>query len=72
MTDDQTSGQDAGGRAHTSPREGHPDLDDGGAGRSDRQVGGPVLSDDERGQDGTTTTGGAHGDRPTEGHEPHE
>ena len=58
--------------AHTSTRKGHPDLADDGKGRSDRQVGGPALSDEQRGQEGSTTTGGAKGDRPTEGFDAHE
>ena len=54
---------DAGGKAHTSSKEGHPAGD--GA-RSDRDVGGPVAEDDAE-----ETTGGIHGtrDTPLESHE---
>jgi hypothetical protein len=53
--------------AHTSTEEGHPDLER--EDRSDRDLGGPSTS--ERAE-GVEETGGAKGDRPTEGHDPHE
>jgi hypothetical protein len=72
MTDPtgHTPNADAGGKAHTKPGEPHPDLEKDG--RSDRDVGGPTIPPEEREKDGTTTTGGAHGDIQTKGFEPHE
>lgn len=61
---------DAGGRAHTKPEDGHPDLEKDG--RSDRDVGGPTIPPEEREKDGMTSTGSATGDRPTEGFGAHE
>lgn len=67
----QTPNVDAGGKAHTPPADGHPEL--GKDGRSDRDLGGPTTSAEEREKgDGVHEPGGAHGDRPTEGFEPHE
>jgi hypothetical protein len=56
-----------GGRAHTSPSEGHPAGD---GPRSDRDVGGPTSAEGEEGSTGTPP--GAHGDIATKGFEPHE
>lgn len=73
MSDDITGHSpnvDAGGKAHTKPGEPHPDLEKDG--RSDRDVGGPTISSEERAKDGMTAEGAAHGDRPTEGFEPHQ
>lgn len=55
---------DAGGRAHTSSREGHPAGD--GA-RSDRDVGGPVPEEDAE-----ESLGGAKGDISSKGMDAHE
>ena len=66
MADDETT------TPHTPTEGGHPDLADDGDGRDARTVGGPKLADDERDAEGTTTTGAAKGDIPTEGHEPHQ
>jgi hypothetical protein len=54
---------DAGGKAHTSTKEGHPAGD--GA-RSDRDVGGPVAEDGAE-----ESTGSAKGDISTKGFDSH-
>ena len=55
---------DAGGKAHTTSKEGHPAGD--GA-RTDRDVGGPVAEEDAE-----ETTGGTTGDISTKGFDAHE
>jgi hypothetical protein len=55
---------DAGGKAHTSTKEGHPA---GNGARSDRQVGGPVA---EEGAE--ESLGSAKGDIQTKGFDAHE
>lgn len=66
----QHANVDAGGKAHTKPGEPHPDLEKDG--RTDRDVGGPTTSSEEREKEGTTAEGHAHGDRPTEGFGAHD
>jgi hypothetical protein len=56
-----------GGRAHTSPQEGHPAGD---GPRSARDVGGPTSAEGEEGSSGTPP--GGRGDISTKGFEPHE
>jgi hypothetical protein len=56
-----------GGRAHTSPEEGHPAGD---GPRSTRDVGGPTSAEGEEGSTGTPP--GGRGDISTKGFEPHE
>lgn len=72
MTDPtgHTLNADAGGKAHTKPGEGHPDLEKDG--RTDRDVGGPTISSEEAEKDEMTATGGVHGDIHTKGFEAHE
>ena len=60
------SGQDSGGRAHTSADEGHPAGD---GPRSDRDVGGPTAPEDAEASAGTEP--GAHGDIQTKGFDSH-
>jgi hypothetical protein len=59
-------GADSGGRAHTSPSEGHPA---GEGARSDREVGGPTAPPDAEAEAGTEP--GAHGDIQTKGFDSH-
>ena len=58
-----------GGKAHTPPGEGHPDL--GGASRSARDLGGPSIAPEDL-DDAPDTTGAAKGDIRTKGMDPHE
>jgi hypothetical protein len=57
------------GGVHTSPEEGHPDLD--GSSRSARDLGGPSIAPEDL-EGAPDTTGGAKGDIQTKGMEPHE
>jgi hypothetical protein len=64
--DERVGMGEEGGRAHTTPEEGHPAGD---GPRSGRDVGGPTSAEGEEGSDGTPP--GGRGDISTKGFEPH-